>query len=318
MRESRTDSGRKAIIVGARGQDGRYLHELLEKRGYRVCGIGRRDADVTDAACVRNLVASFRADEIYLLAAHHHSAESRFESDDVLFGKSQAVHVTATVNFLEAVASDAPKTRLFFASSSHVFPGAGPRLLDESSQTAPRSIYAITKYAGMLACRYYREQRGIFASCGILFNHESRLRPPHFLSRKIALAAARIADGQRAELELGNLDAVVDWGYAPDYVEAMHRIMQLDHPDDYVVATGIPHTVRDFVDLAFQCAGLDYRQHVRVRPDLLTKGVEVRLGDAGHLRRQTGWQPTVAFEEMVRRMVVHEMAELAAGRDGRR
>lgn len=323
MSQTRHCAGRTAIIVGGGGQDGRHLQNFLEARDCRVIGIGRGDTDITDPARVRDLVAAVRPDELYLLAAHHHSAESRFESDDVLFARSQAVHVVATVNFLEAIACAAPAARLFYASSSHIFPDAGRRLLDENSPPSPRSIYAITKYSGMLACRYYRERRGVFASCGILFNHESGLRAPHFLSRKITIAVARIAGGLREALELGNLDAVVDWGYAPDYVDAMYRILQLDGPDDFVVATGVPHTVRDFVDLAFQSAGLDYRDHIRVRPDLLTKNVETRLGDARRLREQTGWQPTLSFAEMVRRLVCDEMAAAAmsaavAAPEGRR
>jgi GDPmannose 4,6-dehydratase len=306
------EGNRKAIIVGSAGQDGRHLGDLLRQRNYQVWGVTRNDIDITDAASVRGLICAFCPDEIYLLAACHHSAESRFESDGELFDKSQAVHTTATVHFLEAIARNAPNARLFFASSSHIFPHSGQSLLDEGSLPAPRSIYAITKYGGMLACRYYREQRGVFASCGILFNHESSLRAPYFLSRKIAIGAARIANGLDHTLELGNLDAVVDWGYAPDYVVAMNRILQAASPDDYVVATGIPHTVRDFVDVAFRCAGLDYRSHIRTRPDLLTKKVETRLGNNERLRQRTGWSPTVTFEDMVRRMVCHELAELSA------
>lgn len=312
MNETRKDCDRTAIIVGSSGQDGCHLSDLLRQRNYRVVGVTRNDIDITNSASVRDLIGDCRPDDVYLLAACHHSAESCFESDDELFEKSQAVHVTATVRFLEAIACQIPKARLFYAASSHIFPDSGQCLLDESSVPAPGSVYSITKYAGMLACRYYRQRRGVFASCGILFNHESSLRAPHFLSRKIAIGAARIACGMAQILEVGNLDAAVDWGYAPDYVEAMWRILQAEIPDDYVVATGVPHTVRDFVEIAFRCVGLDYRDHVRVRPDLLTKNVETRLGDSGRLRRRTGWSPTVSFDEMVQRMVRHELAFLSA------
>lgn len=303
---------RTAIIVGSRGQDGRHLSDLLRQNNYHVVGVSRSDIDITNAASVRDLIDDSRPDEVYLLAACHHSAESCFESDDELFEKSQAVHTTATVHFLEAIACQSPKARLFYAASSHIFPDSGQYLLDESSVPIPGSIYAITKYAGMLACRYYRERRGVFASCGILFNHESSLRAPHFLSRKIAIGTARIACGMNEIIEVGNLDAVVDWGFAPDYVEAMRLILQAETPDDYVVATGVPHTVRDFVEVAFRCVGLDYRKHVRVRPDLLTKNIETRLGDSGRLRRRTGWSPMVTFDEMVQRMVNYELSLLSA------
>lgn len=309
------ECSRTAIIVGSGGQDGRYLSDLLHQNNYHVIGVSRNDIDITNAASVKDLVGDCRPNEIYLLAACHHSAESCFESDDELFEKSQAVHTTATVHFLEAIACQLPKARLFYAASSHIFPGSGRHLLDESSVPVPSSIYAITKYAGMLACRYYRERRGVFASCGILFNHESSLRAPHFLSRKIALGVAQIACGMIEKVEVGNLEAVVDWGFAPDYVEAMRLILQAKIPDDYVVATGVPHTVRDFVDVAFRCVGLDYRDYVRVRPDLLKKNVETRLGDSGRLRRRTGWSTSITFAEMVELMVRHELSSLAATPD---
>jgi len=252
-------------------------------------------------------MCDYRPDEIYLLAACHHSAEASVESDDELFEKSHAVHMTATVHFLETISVHTPNSRLFFASSSHIFPDGGLDLLDESTPKIPDSIYAITKYGGMLACRYYRERRDVFASCGILFNHESSLRAPHFLSRKIVTSAVRIAGGMDYVLELGNLDAVVDWGYAPDYVQAMWLMLQAEVPGDYVVATGIPHTVREFVEIAFRCVGLDYRPYVSVRPGLLTKSVETRLGNSGELRRRTGWSPSTDFEKMIERMVRHEL-----------
>lgn len=308
MNGLRNNSKRTALIVGCGGQDGCHLSGFLDQKKYRVVGIGRNDVDISDAILVRDLVASCCPDEVYLLAAYHHSSESCFESDGELFQKSLAVHTTATVHFLEALSVNAPKSRLFFASSSHIFPDGGLDLLDERTPPAPSSIYAITKYGGMLACRYYRERRNVFASCGILFNHESGLRAPHFLSRKIATSAVRIAGGLDCLLELGNLDAVVDWGYAPDYVEAMWRMLQAEVPEDYVIATGIPHTVREFVEIAFGCLGLDYRPYVSVRPDLLTKRVETRLGNSGYLRQRTGWSPSIDFERMVERMVRHEQA----------
>jgi GDPmannose 4,6-dehydratase len=309
------ECGRTAIIVGSGGQDGRYLSDLLHQNNYHVVGVSRNEIDITNVASVNDLVRECRPNEVYLLAACHHSAESCFESDEELFEKSQAIHTTSTVHFLEAIASQFPKARLFYAASSHIFPDSGRRLLDESSVPMPSSIYAITKYAGMLACRYYRERRGVFASCGILFNHESSLRAPHFLSRKIALAVAQIAYGMTEEIEVGNLEAVVDWGFAPDYVEAMRLILQTKIPDDYVIATGVPHTVRDFVDVAFRCVGLDYRDYVRMQPDLLKKKVETRLGDSGRLRRRTGWATSITFAEMVELMVRHELSSLGAKLD---
>lgn len=298
---------RKAIVVGSQGQDGRYLSELLLRLGYHVLGVARGDIDITEKLAVQDLVGAFRPDEVYLLAAYHHSAESAPGSDVECFEKSHAVHMAATVHFLDAVFRLAPSARLFFASSSHIFPDAGPRLLDEDSPIQPRNIYAITKYAGMLACQYYREQKGIFASCGILFNHESRLRPAHFLSRKIAIAAARVSRGESDSVELGNLDAIVDWGYAPDYVDAMWRILQAPHSGDYVIASGESHSVREFANIAFRRVGLDYRKFVRVNPNLLAKRIETRLGNPHRLRQETGWARTRTFRELVENMVLAEL-----------
>ena len=301
---------KKALIVGSGGQDGRHLSDLLARRGYFVDGVTRESLDIVDEAAVHNLIDATRPDEVYLLAAHHHSAESEVESDGELFRASLDVHAKATVNFLEGALRHAPNARLFFASSSHIYAGS-EGLLDEASPSRPANIYAITKYAGMQACRYFREQKNLFVSCGILFNHESNLRASHFLSRKIVLAAVQISRGLADTVELGNLDAVVDWGYAPDYVDAMHRTLQAPHPADYVVATGIPHTVGKFAELAFGAVNLDYRDYVIVRPSVLTKQIETRLGDAGRLRRDTGWKPTVDFEQMVALMVRHELANVA-------
>ena len=301
---------KKALIVGSGGQDGRHLSDLLLRHGYRIDGVTRDRLDIADEAAVHELVGTTQPDEVYLLAANHHSAESGVESDGELFRRSLAVHATATVNFLEGALRYAPDSRLFFASSSHIYSGS-EALLDETSPSRPTNIYAITKYAGMQACRYYRKQKNLFVSCGILFNHESNLRASHFLSRKIVLAAVQISRRLAGAVELGNLDAVVDWGYAPDYVDAMHRILQQPNPADYVVATGIPHTVRQFAELAFAAVNLDYRDYVKVRPGVLTKRIETRLGDASRLRRDTGWKPTVDFEQMVALMVRHELANVA-------
>lgn len=303
---------RKAIIVGSGGQDGRHLAELLVRHDYTVLGVTRASLDIAEKSQVQELIGAVQPDEVYLLAAYHHSAESAPESDDERFDKSHVVHVAATIHFLEAIFRFSPATRLFFASSSHIFPDSGPCLLDEDSPVKPSNVYAITKYGGMLACRYYREQKGVFASCGILFNHESSLRPAHFLSRKIAIAAAKISRGESNLVELGNLDVIVDWGYAPDYVDAMRRILQVKCARDYVVATGEPHSVREFADIAFRRVGLDYRDYVRINPELLTKHVETRLGNSRRLSLDTGWFRTRNFSGMVEGMVDAEIGGMSA------
>jgi GDPmannose 4,6-dehydratase len=301
---------RRAIIVGSKGQDGRLLSNLLTDKGYELVLVSKGDPDILNRADVSDLVSRTNPDEIYFLAAHHHSSEDEFESDVCLFRKSSETHVISAVNFLEAIASKAPSTRFFYASSSHIFPHSTGHLLNEETAPAPENIYAITKLAGMMACRFYRDKRKVFVSCGILFNHESALRPPTYLSRKVAIAAARIFKYKTGTLVLGDLDAVVDWGYASDYVEAMFRVLQLEYPSDYVIASGEAHTVRQFVEIAFSHLGLDYTEHVKLKSELLSKHMGTRIGDPSRLKADTGWNPTVKFEDMVRMMVDAELVSL--------
>lgn len=301
---------RRAIIIGSKGQDGRLLAELLVKREYELALVGRGQPDITNKCEVDKLVSEVNPHEIYFLAAYHHSSEDVRESDEILFKKSFDIHAMAAANFLEAISVRAPAARLFYASSSHIFPASGGELQNEETPARPENIYAITKYSGMLTCRYYREKRDVFASCGILFNHESSLRSPSYLSRKVAIAAARISRHKAETLVLGNLDVSVDWGYAPDYVDAMHRMLQLEVASDYVIASGKAHTVRQLVEIAFRHVGLDYRAHVQVRPELLTKHIETRIGDSSKLRVDAGWSPSTSFEQMVTSMVDAEMARL--------
>ena len=301
---------RRAIIVGSKGQDGRLLAELLIEKEYELALVGKGQSDITNRSEVDKLVSEVKPHEIYFLAAYHHSSEDVRESDEILFRKSFDIHAIAATNYLEAIALRAPDARFFYASSSHIFPDSGGKPLNEATTARPENIYAITKYSGMLACRYYREKRDVFASCGILFNHESSLRSPSYLSRKVAIAAARISRHKADTLFLGNLDVSVDWGYAPDYVDAMYRMLQLEIASDYVIASGKAHTVRQLVEIAFRHVGLDYREHVQVRPELLTKHIETRIGDPSRLRVDAGWCPSTSFEQMVTSMVDAEVALL--------
>jgi GDPmannose 4,6-dehydratase len=289
----------RAIIVGCDGQDGRLLRDHLVRTGCDVIGVGRRTLDIGDPAAVRAFVASVAPVEIYYLPAVHHSSQELTQTDDLaLFRDSFAVHVTGLIHFLEAAAG----ARLFYAASSHVFGDDPPSPQDETTPFAPSCIYGITKAAGVHTCRYYRA-RGVFAATGILYNHESALRRPAFVSQKIVQAARRIRDGSGETLELGTLAAAVDWGYAPDFVDAFHRILQLDRPDDFVVATGETHTVGEFAQLAFATLGLDWTAHVTERPGLLGKRVVTRVGNAAKLTGATGWRPSVSFARMIELLV---------------
>lgn len=295
------------VIVGSAGQDGTLLGNALHARGDSVIGLCHGDLALDDPAAVASFIADNLPDVVYFLAAHHHSSEESIANEGELFDASTRVNFTAAVNFLAAITRHRPQTRFFYAASSLIFGAADGAPQDEQTPPRPDTAYGITKLAGMLACRRYREAHGLHASTGILYNHESPLRPPRFLSRKIALATARIAREGGGELVLGDLDARVDWGYAPDYVEAMTRIVVHDTPGEYVVATGQTHAVRDFVAIAFAAVDLDYRDHVRASPEVLRRQLPPRIGNPAKLMATTGWRPSIDFATMVRRMVEAEL-----------
>jgi GDPmannose 4,6-dehydratase len=301
---------RTAIITGSGGQDGTLLSHFLTSLGYKVVGLthGVGAVNLADAAAVAALVADEQPDEVYHLAAYHHSAQDKLVDDRQVLEASWDIHVRAAGNLLDAVRARWPETRVFYASSCHIFgePLITPQ--DENTSCRPTGLYGITKLAGSHLCRYYRQHRGVFVAVGILFNHESPLRGPQFVSKKIAHAAAAIAVGRQHQLVLGDLDAEIDWGFAGDYVSAMHAILQLDQPDDFVIASGEKHSVREFVELAFGQLGLDWRQHVRVEAGLLRGTTRPTLmGDASKLRRATGWKPATSFPGLVRLMVDAEL-----------
>ncbi len=299
-----------AVIVGSKGQDGRLLQELLMREGSRVIGLSRGEGrssdgswnqpvEVSDPAAILNLIAATRPDEIYYVAAHHHSSEQKPEPALELFRESQKIHLMGAVNYLEAIAQSGLSTHFFYAASRLIFGTPKTELLDEFSPIDPEEIYGVTKAAGLMACRYYRRGRGVFACAGILFNHESSLRQPYFLSRKIVQAARAIKAGSPVDLKLGDLDARLDWGYAPDYVEAMRRIVRHSEAEDFVVATGELRRVRELVEAVFSRFGLDWREHVSADPAILATRRPAAAGDSSKLRRATGWKPSVTFEQMV-------------------
>jgi GDPmannose 4,6-dehydratase len=315
---------RKAIVVGSAGQDGRLLTSQLKRRGYATVGCVRPSGasgapnpeqttiDVCASDSVVALVTGFEPDEIYFLAAHHHSAEESSGNFVEILQQSLDVHTVALANFLESIRRHSPDTRLFYAASSHIFGRPGSDVQNELTPVNPVSAYGISKAAGLFACRHYRETYGTFASVGILYNHESELRPTKFLSRKIARGVAAIARGEAESLTLGNLDAVVDWGYAPDYTDAMQKILEAPVPGDFIVASGKQHTVRDFARIAFEAIGLDYTEYVESDPSIINRDAGVLVGNPAHLIETTGWQPTTDFPGMVRNLVKHEMASYGA------
>jgi len=316
---------KRAIVVGSAGQDGRLLCERLERDGVRVAGLDLAHArlpdggeapavDILDRSAVRALVASVRPDAVYYLAAYHAPAEERGIGADLdLLEASHRVHVVGLLHFLEALRVESPAASLFYAASSLVFGEPGTALQDETTPLAPLSAYGITKACGTLCCRLYRREHGLRASVGILYNHESPWRRPGFVSRKIVDAAVAIRGGAAERLVLADLSARVDWGYAPDFVDAMVRIAALGEPGDFVVATGAARSVQEFVEVAFGLAGLEWRRHVVEDRSLVVRPSPTLVGDARKLRSATGWAPTVSFEEMVGILVRAALARAGQG-----
>lgn len=305
----------KALITGVGGQDGSYLAELLLERGYDVVGIvPRADAryehladavellhvDLLDGAALTRVLREHTPREVYNFASPSFVPASWEEP--VRTAEFAAVGVTS---LLEAVRAVDPSTRVYQSSSSEIF--GEPTVVPQTEETPlhPVTPYGVAKAYGHFIVGSYRRRYGLHASCGILYNHESPRRPPDFLPSKVAHAAAAISLGRERELLVGDLSAQRDWGYARDYVEAMWRMLQQDEPGDYVIATGVLHSVEEIVDVAFRHVGLDWRDYVRVDESLKRGAAELHhlVGDASKARRSLGWEPTVGFEDLVRLLV---------------
>lgn len=309
-----------AIIVGGAGQDGRILAGQLRAQGTDVLSLDRDSAlwwpggarapetaepvRLDDAPGLRALLARLKPWAVFYLAAHHHAADEKTGDEGALWRASLEVHVEGAVNVLEAIRGSSGGSRFFYAGSSLMFgePEESPQ--SEATPWRPREVYGITKTAGAEATGYFRSRHGLHASVGILFNHESPLRPPRFLSRRIADAARASRSGAAAApLEISDLSTRVDWGWAPDFTLAMQKIVAHDTPADWVVATGAAHSVEEMCRIAFACAGADHRAHVRETGSPLQRRTRALVGDASRLRAATGWSPTLSFESMVRAMV---------------
>jgi GDPmannose 4,6-dehydratase len=314
---------RRALITGIGGQDGSLLAELLVSHGYEVAGIVRRapatyaanlvavldavelvDADLLDQGSLVRALERARPHEVYNLAAP--SFVPRSWDEPVLTAEFAAVGVTS---LLEAIRAVDPGTRFYQASSSEIFGRPAETPQTERTPLWPVTPYGVAKAYGHFIAHSYRSRYGLFACCGILYNHESPRRPLDFLPRKVAHFAAAISLGLRKGLVLGDLDARRDWGYAPDYVRAMWLMLQQDEPDDYVVATGESRSVRVLVETAFSHVGLDWEEHVRSDPSLRRGVAELHdlVGDASRARARLGWEPSVTFEELIGRLVDHEL-----------
>ena len=311
----------KAFVTGITGQDGSYLAELLLEKGYEVYGMIRRSSsfntaridhiyadlelvfgDLTDGSVLNQLMRTIRPDEVYNLGAQSHVRVSfdvpEYTADTDAMG---------TLRLLDAIREEGVQCRFYQASSSEMFGQVREVPQTEETPFHPRSPYGVSKVFSYWITRNYREAYGMYAVNGILFNHESPRRGPTFVTRKITRAVGAILRGEQNELVLGNLDARRDWGFARDYMEGAWRMLQADAPDDYVLATGETHSVREFLAEAFGCVDLDWNEYVQIDPRYFRPSeVDELIGDYSKAKANLGWEPTVRFEELVRMMVEHD------------
>lgn len=323
---------KKALITGITGQDGSFLAEFLLKKGYEVYGIIRRSSsfntgrldhlyrdpherdvrlkliygDLNDSSSLNRILREYRPDEIYNLGAQSHVRVS-FDIPEY----TAEITGLGTIRLLEAIRDTGIETRFYQASSSEMYGKVLETPQNEETPFYPRSPYACAKVYSHWITKNYRESYGMFAVNGILFNHESERRGPTFVTRKITRAVARIKAGLQQKLYLGNLDAKRDWGYAPDYVEAMWLMLQCETPEDFVIATGETHSVREFLDAAFGLAGLKAEDYVEIDPKYFRPAeVDLLIGDASRAKEKLGWAPKVGFSELVKIMVDADIALL--------
>jgi GDPmannose 4,6-dehydratase len=316
---------RKALITGITGQDGSYLAEFLLEQGYKVFGMVRRTstinferiADIQDKICIVqgdlldqvsliDILREHKPTEVYNLAAQSFIPTSF--KQPVLTGEFTALGVT---RMLEAIRIVNPEIRFYQASSSEMFGKVVEIPQKETTPFHPRSPYGVAKVYGHWITVNYRESYDLFAVSGILFNHESPRRGLEFVTHKVTYNAAKIALGLADKLPLGNLDAQRDWGWAPDYVQMMNLMLQQDHPEDYVIATGRTHSIKRLCEIAFGCVDLDWQRYVFVnQADLRPADVDLLIGDATKAKTKLGWEPTVTFEQMIEKMVEADLAAL--------
>lgn len=315
-----------ALITGITGQDGSYLAEFLLSKGYRVVGMVRRSStenferiqhltdkielcqgDLLDQLSLISLLRNIRPQEVYNLAAQSFVPTSWNQA--VLTGEFTALGVT---RILEAVKEVDPKIRFYQASSSEMYGKVRHTPQNEETPFYPRSPYGVAKAYGHYITVNYRESYGMFAVSGILFNHESPRRGLEFVTRKVTDGVAKIKLGLATELRMGNLDAKRDWGFAGDYVKAMWLMLQQSEPEDYVISTGVCHTVEDLVRIAFERAGLDWKKYIVIDPKFIRPAeVDLLLGDSAYAKNKLGWVPEVSFEEMIKMMVDEDIKRLS-------
>lgn len=309
----------RSIIVGASGQDGSILLDKLLSEGETVLAISKEHTFLYSELCsevehvnilnpddVVRAIRTFIPDHIYYLAAYHHSSEDKKPEAAILFKNSFDIHVFGVLNFLEAIKDINPGVKLFYASSSLIF-GSNPEvdLATEETPWQPDCAYGVSKVAGMNLCAFYRDCYNLFATCGILFNHESCLRKETFVSRKIISGIFDIISGKKEFIEISDLNAAADFGYAPDFIEAIYKLVQLDVPDDFIIATGKVKKIKNWLETAFSLCGMDWKEYIVLSPNLSRKR-KALAGDITKLNNATKWLPSHSFEGMLIKLLNSE------------
>lgn len=305
------EHAKRTLIIGHTGQDGRILWDQLAALGHSIIGTSRhktryhavsRQPNLENATPVKiaSIIKTFRPDHVYYLAAYHHSSQDEQVDESKIWQQSWHTHVHAFEDTLRAIKASCPMTRVFYASSSRIF-GHSTTVSPQNEKTpwAPTCAYGTTKAAGMLVANFYRRVYGMHISCGILYNHESTIRNAKFVSQKIIEGLVAVKLSLVNSIEVGSLEARVDWGYAPDYTRAMYLMLMRDQPSDLIIATGETHSVRDLASVAARRVGLNLDNCIVENKSILRRCSQALCGDSSRLRAETGWEPSVGFEEMV-------------------
>jgi len=310
---------RKAMIIGVSGQDGRLLSTFLQSKGYKVIGISRNkleakslsesiihiQEDIKNVEALLALIRTYSPDEIYYLAAYHHSSEHKHNKE--MFGDFYSVNVRPLQTIFEYLVYN-NHIKLFYASSCHVFGKAKTNLQDEDTPKKPNSFYGITKLCASLLCDTYRENYGVFATVGILYNHESIYRDQSFVTTKIANIAAKATFGETQKITVRNLNAIVDWGAAEDYVEAMWLLLQCEKSASFIIASGVERTVREFAEIAFNYVGKNYADYIIQSNDNSNRQVYRYVGNPSKILNLTNWKQKISFNTLVENMVDHQIS----------
>lgn len=316
---------KKALITGIAGQDGSYLAEFLLDKGYEVYGvtrsrsalpehIGKRitncyEADITKPNSLKRIIMDILPDEIYHLAAYHFSSQNEGNKKKS-FSKFYLINLLATNEILETIRSYLPNCRFFYASSCQIFGKANSSPQSEETSFRPDSLYSISKAAGTNICQFYRDHHNIYTSVGILYNHESVRRPISFVTTQIAESAAKASLGHPTKLELRDIEAQTDWGAAQDYVRAMWLTLQLQKGDDYIISSGVAHSVGEFAEIAFKSVGLHSTDYVFQNPNLKREPRTAFVGDNTKIKNECNWKPVITFENLVKDMVQAQITRL--------